>query len=132
MEFERIKKYLQKEEEEEEDDDDDEHTKLDQIPFRFFDPFVISSLCVDLIDPDRGLCSFNLLLRLVDAASNTLHGGAIAMLTDLMGSTVVAAAGIRPTGVSFEINFSCIDHALATVLSLPPSPPLSLSLWACA
>ncbi|KAJ8441171.1 hypothetical protein Cgig2_024900 [Carnegiea gigantea] len=62
MEFERIKKYLQKEEEEEEDD---EHTKLDQLPFRFFDPFIISTIQVDLIEPDRVFCSFKIPPRLV-------------------------------------------------------------------
>uniref|UniRef100_A0A7C9DWA7 Acyl-CoA hydrolase n=1 Tax=Opuntia streptacantha TaxID=393608 RepID=A0A7C9DWA7_OPUST len=105
MDFETVKKYLEKEGKE------DEPTKIDQLPYKFFDPFIVNGLRTDLIEPGRILCSFKVPARLLNTA-NTLHGGAIASLIDLVGSAVIYTTGIRSTGVSVEINVSYLDAAL--------------------
>ena len=47
--------------------------------------------------------------------ANTLHGGAIASLVDLVGSASIYASGVPTSGVSVEINVSYLDAALADV-----------------
>ncbi|KAJ8447770.1 hypothetical protein Cgig2_015133 [Carnegiea gigantea] len=105
MDFGTVKRYLEKEGKE------DEPTKIDRLPYKFFDPFIIHGLRTDLVEPGRILCSFNVPARLLNTA-NTLHGGAIASLIDLVGSAVILTAGAPTTGVSVEINVSYLDAAL--------------------
>ncbi|CAO2827429.1 unnamed protein product [Amaranthus hypochondriacus] len=106
MEFETIKKYLEK------PTKDGEPTKIHELPLRFFDPFIIHGVHIDHIESGRVLCSFNVPPRLLNTA-NTLHGGAIAALVDLIGSAVIYTVGAPSTGVSLEINVSYLDAALA-------------------
>ncbi|XP_048499429.1 uncharacterized protein LOC104890464 isoform X2 [Beta vulgaris subsp. vulgaris] len=105
MEFETVKKYLEKPGKE------DEPTKIHNLPFRFFDSFIIHGLHPEIIEPGRVLCSFKVPPRLLNTA-NTLHGGAIASLVDLVGSAVIYTVGAPSTGVSVEINVSYLDAAL--------------------
>ncbi|KNA03064.1 hypothetical protein SOVF_212720 [Spinacia oleracea] len=109
MDFETIKNYLEKLEK---SGEEDESSKIHKLPLRFFDPFIIHGLRVDLIEPGRVLCSINVPPRLLNTA-NTLHGGAIASLVDLVGSAVIYTVGAPSTGVSVEINVSYLDAALA-------------------
>uniref|UniRef100_A0A803M9E8 Thioesterase domain-containing protein n=1 Tax=Chenopodium quinoa TaxID=63459 RepID=A0A803M9E8_CHEQI len=44
--------------------------------------------------------------------ANTLHGGAIAFLVDLVGSAVVFTVGAPSNSVSVEVNVSYLDTAL--------------------
>ncbi|GAB4855793.1 hypothetical protein Ancab_024438 [Ancistrocladus abbreviatus] len=104
MEFEAVRKYLEKE------GSENEPTKIHELPFRFFDPFIIHGLRADLIEPGRIVCTFKVPPRLLNTA-NTLHGGAIAALVDLVGSAAIYTVGAT-TGVSVEINVSYLDGAL--------------------
>ncbi|XP_021734737.1 acyl-coenzyme A thioesterase 13-like isoform X1 [Chenopodium quinoa] len=105
MEFETIKNYLEK------PGKKDEPTEIHKLPLRFFDAFIVHGLRIDQIEHGRVLCSFNVPQRLLNTA-NTLHGGAIASLVDLVGSAVVFTVGAPSTGVSVEINVSYLDAAL--------------------
>ncbi|XP_074307858.1 uncharacterized protein LOC141642814 [Silene latifolia] len=105
MEFESIKKYLEKQGKEV------EATKIDKLPYKLFDPFIVHGLQVTLIEPGRILCTFKVPPRLLNTA-NTLHGGAIASLVDLIGSAVIFTVGAPSTGVSVEINVSYLDAAI--------------------
>ncbi|XP_021734738.1 putative esterase C31F10.02 isoform X2 [Chenopodium quinoa] len=109
MEFETIKNYLEK------PGKKDEPTEIHKLPLRFFDAFIVHGLRIDQIEHGRVLCSFNVPQRLLNTA-NTLHGGAIASLVDLVGSAVVFTVGAPSTGVSVEINVSYLDAALPDVL----------------
>ncbi|KAH9622202.1 hypothetical protein KSS87_018463 [Heliosperma pusillum] len=104
MEFENIKKYLEKQ------GNEDEATKIDKLPYKLFDPFIIHGLQVNVIEPGRITCTFKVPPRLLNTA-NTLHGGAIASLVDLIGSAVIYTVGAPSTGVSVEINVSYLDAA---------------------
>ncbi|KAK9735610.1 hypothetical protein RND81_04G215500 [Saponaria officinalis] len=104
MDYNTIKNYLEKQGKE------DEPTKIDNLPYKFFDPFIIQGLHVDLIEHGRIICTFNVPNRLLNTA-NTLHGGAIASLVDLVGSAVIYTVGAPSTGVSVEINVSYLDAA---------------------
>lgn len=105
MDFQTIKKYLEKEPRE------DEVTKIHELPFKFFDPFIMEGLNFDVIEPGRIVASFKVPPRLLNTA-NTLHGGAIASLVDLVGSAVIYTSGAATTGVSVEINVSYLDAGL--------------------
>ncbi|XP_074270360.1 uncharacterized protein LOC141594048 [Silene latifolia] len=107
MEFESIKKYIEKQGKE------DEATKIDKLPYKLFDPFIAHGLQATVIEPGRILCTFKVPPRLVNTA-NTLHGGAIASLVDLMGTAVIftVAVGAPTTGVSVEINVSYLDAVI--------------------
>ncbi|KAL9233402.1 hypothetical protein vseg_008411 [Gypsophila vaccaria] len=104
MEYETIKKYLEKQ------GKDDELTNIDHLPYKIFDPIIIHGLRVDRIEHGRILCTFPVPPRLLNTA-NTLHGGAIASLVDLIGSAVIYTVGAPSTGVSVEINVSYLDAA---------------------
>ncbi|GAB4835472.1 hypothetical protein Ancab_000381 [Ancistrocladus abbreviatus] len=105
MEFETIRKFLEKQ------GSENEPTKIHALPLRFFDPFIVHGLRTDLIEPGRIVCSFKVPPRLLNTG-NTLHGGAIAALVDLVGSAAVYTVGAPSTGVSVEINVSYLDGAL--------------------
>ncbi|GAB2277237.1 hypothetical protein Dimus_011944 [Dionaea muscipula] len=105
MEFETIRNYLEKK------GSEDEPTRIDQLPSRFFDAFIMQGIRPVLIERNRIVCSFRVPPRLLNTA-NTLHGGAIASLVDLVGSAAVFTAGAPATGVSVEINVSYLDGAL--------------------
>lgn len=62
MEFETIKKYLEK------PTKDGEPTKIHELPLRFFDPFIIHGVHIDHIESGRVLCSFNVPPRLLVCA----------------------------------------------------------------
>lgn len=53
--------------------------------------------------------------------SDYLHGGAAAMLVDVVGASALISAGVFLTGVSVEINVSYLDAAYADVGIIPPS-----------
>ncbi|KAH0635758.1 hypothetical protein KY289_035673 [Solanum tuberosum] len=103
MDIESLKKFLEKE-------GGNYETSVDSMPSRFIEPFVTHGIKVDLVEPGRILCSFEVPLRLVNAG-NFLHGGATATLVDIMGSAVVHTVGAPLTGVSLEINVSYLDAA---------------------
>ncbi|KAL8166277.1 hypothetical protein V2J09_007776 [Rumex salicifolius] len=105
MEFEGIRNYLVKK------PDEDEPTKIHELPYKFFDPFIVKGIHLDHVEPNRILCSFKVPARLVNT-TNTLQGGAIAALVDLLGSAVIYTSGVPTTGVSVEINVSYLDSAL--------------------
>ncbi|XP_059656245.1 uncharacterized protein LOC132303139 [Cornus florida] len=105
MDLETVKRYLEKGEGE-------NASKIDEMPRRFFEPFVLEGLRVDLIEPGRIICSMNVPQRLLNSG-NFLHGGATATLVDLVGSAVIYTVGAPLTGVSVEINVSYLDAAYA-------------------
>ncbi|XP_076899442.1 uncharacterized protein LOC143553301 [Bidens hawaiensis] len=77
------------------------------MPFRFFEPMIMSGLKIDLI------CSMKVPPRLFNVAK-TLHGGATAALVDVVGSAVIWTVDkATTTGVSVEINVSYLDAAFA-------------------
>ncbi|GAB2218513.1 hypothetical protein Droror1_Dr00001738 [Drosera rotundifolia] len=104
MEFESVRKYLEK------TPTADEPTKIESLPERFFDPLIMQGVRPVLIEPGRVVCSFRVPPRLLNTA-NTLHGGAIASLVDLVGSAAIFTAGAPFTGVSVEISVSYLDGA---------------------
>ncbi|PWA56477.1 thioesterase superfamily protein [Artemisia annua] len=86
---------------------------IDSMPFKFFEPMIMSGLKVDHIEPGRVLCSMIVPQRLLNVA-NSLHGGATAALVDVVGSAVIMTVdGVTTTGVSVEINVSYLDAAFA-------------------
>ncbi|PWA56478.1 thioesterase superfamily protein [Artemisia annua] len=88
---------------------------IDSMPFKFFEPMIMSGLKVDHIEPGRVLCSMIVPQRLLNVA-NSLHGGATAALVDVVGSAVIMTVdGVTTTGVSVEINVSYLDAAFAGV-----------------
>ncbi|GMH07659.1 hypothetical protein Nepgr_009499 [Nepenthes gracilis] len=105
MEFEKVRKYLEKE------PADYEPTKIHELPLQFFERFIVHGIRVDLVEPGRLLCSYRVPPRLLNTA-NTLHGGAIASLVDMVGSAVIYSVGVPSTGVSVEINVSYLEGAL--------------------
>uniref|UniRef100_A0A803M9J7 Thioesterase domain-containing protein n=1 Tax=Chenopodium quinoa TaxID=63459 RepID=A0A803M9J7_CHEQI len=50
--------------------------------------------------------------------ANTLHGGAIESLVDLVGSAAVFTVGAPSNGVSVEINVSYLDASLSDGMEL--------------
>ena len=85
---------------------------INSMPLKFFDPFIMEGLRVDLIEPGRLICSFTVPPRLLNTG-NFLHGGATATLVDLVSSAVIYSVGAPMTGVSVEINVSYLDAAFA-------------------
>nr|GEV85257.1 acyl-coenzyme A thioesterase 13 [Tanacetum cinerariifolium] len=84
---------------------------IDSMPFKFFEPMIMSGLKVDLIERGRLLCSMIVPQRLLNVA-NSLHGGATAALVDVVGSAVIMTVDrATTTGVSVEINVSYLDAA---------------------
>ncbi|KAA8531263.1 hypothetical protein F0562_005978 [Nyssa sinensis] len=107
MDLESVKRYLEK-------GVDENASKIDAIPNRFIEPFVVQGLHVDLIEPGRVVCSMKVPQRLLNTG-NFLHGGATATLVDIVGSAVICTLGAPFTGVSVEINVSYLDAAYAGI-----------------
>jgi len=105
MDLDSVKRYLEK-------DCNENATNIDGMPFKFFEPFVMQGLRVDLVEPGRIICSMKVPPRLLNTG-NFLHGGATATLVDLVGSAVIYTVGAPVTGVSVEINVSYLDAAYA-------------------
>ncbi|KAK2391299.1 acyl-coenzyme A thioesterase [Trifolium repens] len=109
-EFELVKRYLEKNKGEEESEStvDDE-----ELPRAFLEHLILRGLRLHLIQPGRVLFSMNIPPRLLNSG-NYLHGGAITTLVDLIGAAAIPAAGFPwDSGVSLEINVSCLDAAYA-------------------
>ncbi|WJX40994.1 hypothetical protein P8452_28414 [Trifolium repens] len=110
-EFELVKKrYLEKNKGEEESEStvDDE-----ELPRAFLEHLILRGLRLHLIQPGRVLFSINIPPRLLNSG-NYLHGGAITTLVDLIGAAAIPAVGFPwDSGVSLEINVSCLDAAYA-------------------
>ncbi|KAI3746738.1 hypothetical protein L6452_09177 [Arctium lappa] len=105
MNFELVKDYLEKSSSKATSDD------IDSMPFKFFEPMIMSGLKVDLIERGRVLCSMIVPARLLNVG-NSLHGGATAALVDMVGSSVILTVDrVTTTGVSVEINVSYLDAA---------------------
>lgn len=105
MDLERIKSSLDKPK-----NDDFEPTFL-SLPHRFFEPFIMRGIKLQLLRPGRLICSLTVSPRLVNNDGNSLHGGAIATLVDWIGASVVYTVGIEKVAVSVEINVSYFDTA---------------------
>ncbi|XP_058781298.1 uncharacterized protein LOC131655430 [Vicia villosa] len=102
--LESVKRYLEKEETSNSKQDD-------EFPKEFIEPLVFHDLRLDLIQPGRVVFSMKIPPRLLNSAKY-LHGGAIATLVDVVGAAAVPAAGFPwDSGVSLEINVSCLDAA---------------------
>ncbi|KAM1792453.1 hypothetical protein ACFX16_036463 [Malus domestica] len=97
-----VKKFLEKEGE--------MAIAMDSLPDRFFEPFILKGINVDLLEPGHIVCSFKVPPRLVNGG-NFLHGGATATLVDLIGSAAILSSGALSSGVSVEINVSYLDSA---------------------
>ncbi|KAI3518468.1 hypothetical protein L1887_07247 [Cichorium endivia] len=105
MNFDLVKNFLEKSTSGVPSDD------IDSMPFRFFEPMIMSGLKIDLIERGRVLCSMKVPPRLLNVG-NSLHGGATAALVDVVGSSVLMTIdGTTTTGVSVEINVSYLDAA---------------------
>ncbi|XP_038901328.1 putative esterase F42H10.6 [Benincasa hispida] len=96
------------------DSDDDRKVAfaMDDLPFRFFQFFVLAALRIDLIQPGRILCSLKVPDRLLNE-NNSLREGASALLVDCLGHAAVKTLGPSSTGVSLEVNLSFLDAAYA-------------------
>ncbi|KAF5961899.1 hypothetical protein HYC85_003108 [Camellia sinensis] len=103
MDLESVKKYLER-------DRSRNATTIDEMPSKFFEPFVMQGLSIDLLEPGRLICSMIVPPRLLNTG-NFLHGGATATLVDIVGSAVIYTVGAPFTGVSVEINVSYLDAA---------------------
>ncbi|XP_060215598.1 uncharacterized protein LOC132642392 [Lycium barbarum] len=105
MDMESVKKFLEKE---------GGNYKLsrltDSMPSNFLEPSVSHGLKVDLLEPGRILCSFQVPPRLVNAG-NILHEGATTALVDDLGSAAIYTVGATLAGVAVEINVSYLDAA---------------------
>eukprot|EP00262_Sarcandra_glabra_P009260 TRINITY_DN2336_c0_g2_i1.p1 TRINITY_DN2336_c0_g2~~TRINITY_DN2336_c0_g2_i1.p1 ORF type:complete len:192 (-),score=43.28 TRINITY_DN2336_c0_g2_i1:248-739(-) len=113
MDLESIKKWLESENgwrDRDRERDRDLPASIDDLPLKFFDPFVMQGIAVDLIEPGRVLCSFKVPSRLLNIAG-FLHGGATASLVDVIGSAAILALGAPTSGVSLEISISYLDSA---------------------
>ncbi|KAI3725391.1 hypothetical protein L1987_65178 [Smallanthus sonchifolius] len=105
MDFESVKDYLEKTSSGASSND------IDSMPFRFFEPVIMSGLKVDLIERGRVICSMKVPPRLLNVGKS-LHGGATAALVDVVGSSVILTVDrATTTGVSVEINVSYLDAA---------------------
>ncbi|KAJ6402734.1 hypothetical protein OIU84_014772 [Salix udensis] len=116
MDLESVRRYLEKGG----DEDDKKASNIEKMPPRFFERFVMEGLHIDLIEPGRVVCSMKVPPRLLNG-SDYLHGGAAAMLVDVVGTSALISAGVFLTGVSVEINVSYLDAACADVGIIPPS-----------
>ncbi|KAJ4967416.1 hypothetical protein NE237_019265 [Protea cynaroides] len=106
MDLESVKRLLEK------GGDESENAAIDGVSnkAKFFDPFILQGIQVDLIEPGRVVCSMKVPLRLLNSG-NFLHGGATASLVDIVGSAAIYTVGAPTTGVSIEINVSYLDAA---------------------
>ncbi|KAL1823015.1 hypothetical protein DCAR_0310862 [Daucus carota subsp. sativus] len=87
---------------------------VDSMPFKFFEPFIVQGIKVDLVEPGRVICSMTVPPRLLNTA-NSLHGGATAALVDILGSAAIYTTKLASpgSGVSVEISVSYVDAAYA-------------------
>lgn len=83
---------------------------VDELPPRFFEPFICYGIKVVLLERGRLIATFKVPPRLVNSG-NFLHGGATAALVDIVGSVVIHTVGAPSSGVSVEINVSYLDAA---------------------
>ncbi|XP_073004625.1 uncharacterized protein [Typha latifolia] len=80
------------------------------LPPQFYESLVVHGLRVDSVEPGRVLCSLSIPPNLASSGSY-LHGGVVATLADVVGSTVIFCSGFQTSGVSLEINVSYLDVA---------------------
>ncbi|XP_042497257.1 acyl-coenzyme A thioesterase 13-like [Macadamia integrifolia] len=108
MDLESVKRLLERGEEE------SQNASIDAVSnkAKFFDPFIWEGIQFDVIEPGRLVCSLKVPLRLLNSG-NFLHGGATAMLVDIIGATTLHTVGGQTTGVSVEINVTYLDAAFA-------------------
>ncbi|XP_021802796.1 acyl-coenzyme A thioesterase 13-like, partial [Prunus avium] len=97
-----VKKFLEKEGE--------MAISMDGLPEKFFEPFIMKRIQVDLLEPSRIVCSFKVTPRLLNGG-NFMHGGATTTLVDLIGSATILTVGTPSYEVSVEINISFLDSA---------------------
>ncbi|KAI3864280.1 hypothetical protein MKX03_006113 [Papaver bracteatum] len=74
-----------------------------------FDPLIIQGIKVDLVEPGRIICSMKVPPRLLNSG-NSLHGGAMSSLVDIIGVSAKNTAGAKSSGVSVGINISYLDY----------------------
>ncbi|KAK9996856.1 hypothetical protein SO802_021542 [Lithocarpus litseifolius] len=111
MDFESVRRYLEKGGNE---DEDKNASTINGLPLRFFERFIMQDLRVNVIEPSR------LILYLQSPTTFTVT----TTLVDLVGSAVIFSVGAPATGVSVEINVSYLDAAYADHLRLPKSSDL--------
>ncbi|KAJ0467554.1 putative acyl-CoA hydrolase [Helianthus annuus] len=105
MDYEWVKNYLEKTRSGASSND------IVSVPSSLFEPLIMSGLKVDLIERGRVICSMKVPPRLLNV-DNSLHGGAIAALVDVVGGTAFPTINNNTnTGVSMEINVSYLDAA---------------------
>ncbi|PQM40460.1 acyl-coenzyme A thioesterase 13 isoform X1 [Prunus yedoensis var. nudiflora] len=83
---------------------------MDGLPEKFFEPFIMKGIQVDLLEPGRIVCSFKVPPRLLNGG-NFMHGGATATLVNFIGSVAILIVRTPSFGVSMEINVSYLDSA---------------------
>nr|GMC93122.1 acyl-coenzyme A thioesterase 13-like [Ipomoea batatas] len=105
MDLESVKRFLEGEE-----GNENESPVVDSMPSKFLEPLICHGLKIELVEPDRILCSFKVPQRLVNS-DNILNGGVTAALVDVVGAAAVFVGGAPNTGVSVEINVSYVDVA---------------------
>ncbi|CAH9123311.1 unnamed protein product [Cuscuta epithymum] len=108
MDSESIKRLLEGEGEEHESP-----AVVDSMPSRFIEPLISHGLKIQIVQPDRLLCSFKVPPRIVEHSNGSLHDGVIAALVDVIGAAAVFVGGAPATGVSVDINVSYVGAAYA-------------------
>ncbi|KAL6285338.1 hypothetical protein ACE6H2_009728 [Prunus campanulata] len=83
---------------------------MDGLPEKFFEPFIMKGIQVDLLEPGRIVCSFKVPPRLLNGG-NFMHGGATSTLVNFIGSVAILIVRTPSFGVSMEINVSYLDSA---------------------
>ncbi|KAK2445169.1 acyl-coenzyme A thioesterase [Trifolium repens] len=103
LELELVKRYLENK--------GKTSTVDNEFPPKFLEPLVLDGQRLQLIEPGHVVFSMKIPPRLLNSG-NYLHVGAITTLVDLLGATAIPAAGFpSDSGVSVEINVSCLDAA---------------------
>ncbi|RYQ94211.1 hypothetical protein Ahy_B08g089094 [Arachis hypogaea] len=100
MELECVKKMLEKGME--------RASVVDGLPWKFIEHLCMNGLQIHLMEPAHVLCSMNITPRLLNS-NNSFHGGAAALLVDVVGAAVIPSP--LTSGVSVEINVSYFDAA---------------------
>ncbi|XP_074379736.1 uncharacterized protein LOC141720934 [Apium graveolens] len=108
MNFDEVKKQLQQE------SNSTNGSIVDSMPLKFYEPFVVQGIKVDLVEPGRIICSMIVPPRLLNTA-NALHGGATVAIVDIFGSAAIYTDSVaaRRVGASVEISVSYVDAAYA-------------------
>ncbi|XP_026429711.1 acyl-coenzyme A thioesterase 13-like [Papaver somniferum] len=86
-----------------------EWEEIYDLPGSSFDPLIIQGIKVDLVEPGRIICSMKVPPRLLNSG-NSLNGGAMASLVDIIGAAAKYTAGAEASGVSVGINISYLDY----------------------